>query len=119
VRAPGVVTVGLTSQLQPDIAVYAAVPTFAGLWEDLPMPALVVEIASPSTRGLDRHRKRPAYLAAGVQEVWTVLADEGTVERWVAASELPIAERDRLVWRAPRGAGLDVSVRYVVTGDGA
>lgn len=35
-------------------------------------PALVVEISSPSTRRYDLSTKLPAYLDAGVQEVWIV-----------------------------------------------
>ncbi|MBI5949879.1 MAG: Uma2 family endonuclease [Chloroflexi bacterium] len=35
-------------------------------------PDLVVEVASPSTRRYDVNTKLPAYLAAGVREVWIV-----------------------------------------------
>ena len=42
-------------------------------------PSLVVEIASPSTRALDRVTKRATYAWYGVPEYWLVDPDAGTV----------------------------------------
>ena len=42
-------------------------------------PALVVEIASPSTAILDRTEKRVAYAAAGIPAYWLVEPDAGTI----------------------------------------
>ncbi|MFN0096404.1 MAG: Uma2 family endonuclease [Dehalococcoidia bacterium] len=44
------------------------------------VPDLVVEVASPSTRRYDRRTKVPAYLGAGVEEVWIVDLDARTTE---------------------------------------
>ncbi|MFM7204345.1 MAG: Uma2 family endonuclease [Myxococcota bacterium] len=41
---------------------------------------LVVEVLSPSTRGLDRTRKKQKYLASGVQEYWLVDPDKKRVQ---------------------------------------
>lgn len=42
-------------------------------------PALIVEIASPSTRRRDQHLKRRLFEARGVREYWMVDPDQDTV----------------------------------------
>ena len=97
-RTPGGVYISETNWLEPDIAVYQA-PEYSALpWREMPPPLLVVEVASPSTRKRDRHRKRPAYLAHGVREVWTVGEKERVIERWTAASEFPETRADGVAW---------------------
>ena len=67
---PGSVYISKTTWLGPDIAIYPS-PEYLNLpWRDMPAPVLVVEVLSPFTRKRDRNRKRPAYLAHGVGEVW-------------------------------------------------
>jgi Uma2 family endonuclease len=98
VLAPGGVYVSETTWMEPDLAVYAA-PESADLsWREMPPPLLVVEILSRSTTRRDRHRKRPAYLAHGVAEVWTIDAPRRTIERWTRASEFPETHRDGITW---------------------
>lgn len=47
-----------------------------------PPPALVVEVASPSTRARDRGQKRADYLAGGAEAYWLIdLPGQGPVER--------------------------------------
>ncbi len=70
-------------------------------WRQLAPPALVIEILSPSTRNTDRHRKRPAYLAHGVCDVWLVDIDTHTVERWTAQSEFPQLHTTTIAWVPP------------------
>ena len=57
---------------QPDLTVLVAGTTRAGpdelSWS--PPPLLVVEVASPSTRAIDRSRKRADYLLGGAQAYW-------------------------------------------------
>ncbi len=102
--APGGVPLDNTSWLAPDIAVYPVPPQVRGLsWRELPPPVLVIEIISPSTAKIDRHRKRPAYLANGVDEVWLVDIDTRTIERWTAASEFPEPQQGSITW-APTDA---------------
>ena len=63
---------------QPDLAWYPAEqcappggpPAFSGL------PAIVVEVLSPSTRGFDLVRKQHDYAVVGVRELWLVDPDE-------------------------------------------
>lgn len=102
-RTPAGVYISETTWLAPDIAVYAA-PEYAAIpWRELPPPLLVVEVESPFTRRRDRHRKRPAYLAHGASEVWTISEATREIERWTAASEFPEMCRDGITW-APDAA---------------
>ena len=45
-------------------------------------PDLVVEILSPKTARLDRHKKRLVFARAGVRELWLVDPKTRTVEQW-------------------------------------
>jgi len=98
IRAPGGVHISETTWLEPDMAIYPA-PEYAELpWREMPPPLLVAEVLSPSTRKRDRHRKRPAYLAHGVGEVWIVDAAARTIERWTSASEFPEIHHNGIAW---------------------
>ncbi len=102
--APGGLFISETSWVEPDIAVYPiSRRAHISDWRDLPAPALVVEILSPSTTKVDRHRKRPAYLARGVGEVWLVDIETRTIERWTAASDFPEVHRESSVWEPVEG----------------
>jgi Uma2 family endonuclease len=46
-------------------------------------PDLVVEVASPSTAGYDRKKKRAVYAKAGVREYWIVRPSKKNVELFV------------------------------------
>jgi Uma2 family endonuclease len=98
VLSPGGVYMSSTSWLEPDVAVYAAAGGSRLTWRDLPPPALVVEIASPSTLRRDRFAKRVAYLTHGVAEVWVLDREARHVERWTAASEFPTVIESQLHW---------------------
>jgi Uma2 family endonuclease len=79
VTVPGAVPNG-DSELQPDVAAVLApsLPIDAPRG-DLPLPALVVEILSPSTRRRDLGVKRAAYLRWGISEYWIVDPDRRQV----------------------------------------
>ena len=98
VRAPGGMYVSETTWFEPDLCVYAAPHRTELSWKEMPPPLLVVEILSPSTTRRDRHRKRPAYLANGVKEVWLVERETRTIERWTAASEFPHTFQGAITW---------------------
>jgi Uma2 family endonuclease len=99
VFSPGGVFISDTTWLEPDVSVFPLpLDSSETDWRKLSAPVLVVEVLSPSTRKRDRHRKRPAYLAHGVGEVWIVDADRRLVERWTAASEFPVVVTDQMVW---------------------
>lgn len=96
--SPGGVYISETTWLEPDIAIYPDPEYLQQTWREMPPPVLVVEVLSPSTKKRDRHRKRPAYLAHGVSEVWIASEKDRTVERWTAASEFPESFRDTITW---------------------
>ena len=98
VRAPGGMYVSETNWFEPDLCVYAVPQWPAVRWQELPPPLLVVEILSRSTAKRDRHRKRPAYLANGVGEVWLIDPRTRTIERWTAASEFPDTFAGSITW---------------------
>ncbi len=70
VIAPGVVR-WRTNELQPDVMVSPPAPTDVS-WDDAPLPLLVIEVHSPSTRDRDRGMKRLAYMQLGVPEYWQI-----------------------------------------------
>jgi Uma2 family endonuclease len=70
--APYDVTLAPTRRVQPDVLVFRA--------PDDPLPALVIEVASPSTVRYDREQKLRAYADAGVPSYWLVDAGVPAVE---------------------------------------
>ena len=77
------------------------------------MPALwlAVEILSPSTKRLDRERKRKAYLGNGVREYWIVDGAARRVEVWTPASKSARVTADTLIWHpVPERAALRIDL---------
>jgi Uma2 family endonuclease len=87
------------NELQPDVAVLPVQPDQlrAKGWEDLPMPLLVIEVLSPSTRSRDRGRKRAAYQALGISEYWMVDPETSHVTVALADGTERLVE-DQLMW---------------------
>jgi Uma2 family endonuclease len=69
VYARGVVRAG-ASQLEPDLVV-RPIAALRG-WENAPLPLLVVEVLSGSTRVRDTGKKRDFYVASGMPDYWMV-----------------------------------------------
>lgn len=63
------------SEVEPDLTVRARPMTMDSRWEDWPIPVLVIEVLSATTRRRDFGAKRDLYLDAGVAEYWIVDAD--------------------------------------------
>jgi len=87
--------------LQPDVAVYRE--PLPRSTRRLPVPAVVVEVLSPSTARHDRERKTGIYLAAGVAEVWLVDPDTGAVEVHTHAGATAYAPDEPATSRAVPG----------------
>ena len=66
---PAALTVG-ADHLEPDLVVFPHEAAVDAAWRDLPLPLLVIEITSPSTRRRDAGVKRAAYLRWGIAEYW-------------------------------------------------
>jgi Uma2 family endonuclease len=79
-----------------------------GSWDNAPIPILIVEIISDSTRRRDRGPKRDFYMDFGIAEYWIV--DNGTATiTIVRPGEQDRVEHDRLVW-APKAASAPLAV---------
>lgn len=59
-------------EVEPDLMVRAEDRDVGNAWEAAPVPILVVEIMSPTTRRRDMQQKRTFYLHSGVAEYWIV-----------------------------------------------
>ena len=91
------------SEVEPDLMVRAPKPPSGRDWEDVPVPILVVEVLSGSTRRRDLGPKRDFYLDIGVAEYWIVDPKARTVRvvRRGAADEL---RADEVVWHPSGGS---------------
>ncbi len=81
--APADVAIDEYNVFQPDVVVVREIPSDDA--HDVGIPLLVVEVVSPSTARRDRGVKRRRLLAAGVEEVWIVDREAGTVEVYDAS----------------------------------
>ena len=90
------------SEVGPDLMVRADHRGPDADWDNAPVPILIVEIASPSTRRRDREQKRSLYMDAGVEEYWMIDPERRSVT--VARAGQQDAETTgELSWR-PNGA---------------
>ena len=84
---------------QPDLFVILG-PGIGSLeWEQVPTPALVIEVLSPSTARFDRQVKRRWYQRTGVPEYWIVDPDARLVERWKPEDTRPEVLDHSLPWQ--------------------
>lgn len=101
VHQPHSVVVFEGSQVEPDLMVRPKVVP-APLWEDAPIPLLVVEVLSPFTRRRDLVPKRSLYHDAGVAEYW-IVDPERRVIRVVRQGEPDAVAEHSIMWH-PVGA---------------
>jgi Uma2 family endonuclease len=106
-RFPRSVVVIEGSQLEPDLMVRADAPRRA--WEDKPLPILVVEVLSRSTRQRDLQAKRDFYMKQGILEYWAIDRAERTVIRFTPGASEPV--RSILSWRPP---GIEATIELDV-----
>ena len=60
------------SEVEPDLMVRRSPPRKGTEWSDMPLPSLIVEVLSPSTRRRDLEHKREFYVAQAIPEYWIV-----------------------------------------------
>lgn len=98
--APAEVTFSPRRSVEPDLLV---VPTIDGRgaerFEEVGRLVLAVEVISPSTARVDRHRKRRLYQSEAVPEYWIVDPAARFVERWRPGDEEPEILVESLVWQ--------------------
>ena len=90
VVGPGAVTFG-ENELQPDVVVFPGSPPGIGAkWDELPQPALVVEILSATTRQRDLSEKRKAYLRLRIRDYWIIDPFERRATCWTPDAIEPV-----------------------------
>jgi Uma2 family endonuclease len=106
-------------QVEPDLMVRPLRKHLDG-WLSAPVPLLVIEVLSGSTRKVDAHVKRDFYARLGVPEYWIVDRFSRTVTRCSAAAEH--TETAPYAWH-PAGASktlvLDLDALWAETHDRA
>jgi Uma2 family endonuclease len=92
------------SEVEPDLMVRAkrSQPRSGRDWDDAPVPILVVEVLSPTTRRRDVMQKRDFYMRIGVAEYWVI---DPELERVLVVRPEREDETitETLIWR-PAGA---------------
>lgn len=99
------------SEVEPDLMVRASPRSNEETWDDAPVPILIVEILSPSTRGRDQVQKRNLYMDAGVAEYWMV-DPERRVITVVGKGREDVVASETLAW-SPEGADADLTFELV------
>ena len=90
------------SEVEPDLMVRQPHSGGGANWDDWPLPTLVVEVLSDSTRRRDLGAKRTLYIDAGIPEYWIVDAAARNI-RVVRAPDGDEVVTDNLTWM-PTGA---------------
>ncbi len=102
--SPADITLGPKTLVQPDVFVIAHEPGKPpARWADVGVPALGIEVLSPSTASRDHGSKRRIYQRAGVNEYWIVDLDARLVERWLPNDDRPEICNGILQWIPPAG----------------
>ena len=96
------------SEVEPDIMVRPNTPSLPSTWEQAPIPLLVVEIVSRTTRRRDHEQKRAFYLQSGVAEYWIVDGERRAIRVVVPDGDDVVAEHE-LVWQ-PTGASAALTI---------
>jgi Uma2 family endonuclease len=86
------------SEVEPDLMVRAAPATGEQDWERMPVPILVVEVLSPTTRRRDLNQKKSFYLDAGVAEYWVVDPESRTLTVMRSETSNVLGESDDVTW---------------------
>lgn len=84
------------SEVEPDLMVRQPAPAGTS-WDTAPIPILVVEILSPSTRRRDREHKRELYAEIGIRDYWIVDPESGTVTH-VRSGRADVTSAETLIW---------------------
>jgi Uma2 family endonuclease len=95
--------VGREVEVEPDEMVRRPHPDPDGSWETAPLPILMIEVVSPSSRRRDYGEKRTLYMDRQIPEYWIVDGDRRAITV-VRPGRDPEIVTDRLTW-APAGAG--------------
>ena len=98
------------SEVEPDLMVRPVAP--GADWDGAPLPILIVEILSPSTRRRDRQQKRELYTDASIAEYWMVDPERRTITV-VASGRRDVVSTEVLAW-SPAGASAPLEIEVAV-----
>ena len=102
-RARAVITLEDDSEVEPDLMVRHLPEDREVGWEAVPLPILVIEVASDSTRRRDRVIKRGFYTDIQIPEYWMVDGADRTI-RVVREERADVVATDTVTWHP---AGVD------------
>ena len=87
-------------EVEPDLMVRDDRGGQGNEWEKSPLPVLLVEVLSPTTRRRDFTQKRAFYADIGVPEYWVVDPEKRVVHVFATGGE-PRIVSDTLLWHPP------------------
>jgi Uma2 family endonuclease len=96
------------SQVEPDLMVRPSVSPPLPSWEDMPLPLLIVEVLSDTTRRRDLVDKRELYTDIGIAEYWIVDGDTRTFTV-VRSNGKETRVSDTVLWH-PSGAAEPLAI---------
>jgi len=85
------------SEVEPDLMVRQPPAKRKTPWDHAPLPILVVEVLSDSTRRRDRMQKKSFYVDTGVEEYWIVDGESMTITS-VRTGRADLVAREKLTW---------------------
>jgi len=85
------------SEVEPDLMVRQPPAKPKTPWDQAPLPILLVEVLSDSTRRRDRMQKKTFYVDTGVEEYWIVDGESTTITS-VRAGRADVVARGELTW---------------------
>jgi Uma2 family endonuclease len=99
------------SEVEPDLMVRQEAPGLGNAWEKAPLPMLIVELLSPTTRRRDQMQKKDFYRDARIPEYWIVDPEQAAI-KVIRSGEPAVTVRDTLVWQpagVPQPLTMDVA----------
>jgi Uma2 family endonuclease len=99
------------SEVEPDLMVRQEAPGLGNAWEKAPLPMLIVEVLSPTTRRRDQMQKKDFYSDARIPEYWIVDAEHAAITV-IRPGEPGVTVRETLMWQpagVPQPLAIDVA----------
>ena len=85
------------SEVEPDLMVRQPGRSLGNDWEHAPLPILLVEVVSPSTRRRDFNQKRSFYADLGIPDYWVIDGESRVVHCYAPIRE-PRIVSDMMRW---------------------
>ena len=103
-----VIRIGNHTEVEPDLMVRQSPQDETVDWTQVPLPILVIEVASDSTRRRDRVQKLALYGDVRIPEYWIVDGEDRTI-RAIRLGQDDVIADDTLTWH-PAGAELPLVI---------